>query len=39
MLECQNIKSIFAKGYNPNRPEQVFVIKKNKKYCPVDKCY
>ena len=29
MLEYQNIKSIFAKGYVPNWPEEVLVIKKS----------
>ena len=32
-------KSIFAKGYTPNLSEEVFVIKKVKKYCAVDTCY
>ena len=39
MLEYQNIKIFFAKGYTPNRPEEVFVIKKVKKYCAVDIYY
>ena len=30
MLEYQNIKNIFAKGYVPNWPEEVLVIKKVK---------
>ena len=28
LLEYQNIKTFFAKGYVPNWPEEVFVIKK-----------
>ena len=28
LLECQNIKNIFPKGYTPNWSEEVFVIKK-----------
>ena len=30
LLECQNIKNIFPKGYTPNWSEEVFVIKKVK---------
>ena len=29
-------KNIFAKGYSPNWSEEVFVIKKNEKYCTLD---
>ena len=29
MLEYQNIKNIFAKGYFPNWSEEVLVIKKS----------
>ena len=29
-------KNIFAKGYTPNRSEEIFVVKKNKKYCALD---
>ena len=32
-------KSIFGKFYTPNLSEDVFVIKKVKKHCPVDTCY
>ena len=32
-------KKIFAKGYTPNWSEEVFVIKKVKKYCSMDLCY
>ena len=32
-------KSIFAKGDTPNLSDEVFVIKKFKKYCAVDTCY
>ena len=34
MLEFQNIKSIFAKGYTSNWPEEVFVINKIKNTVP-----
>ena len=30
VLEYQNIKNIFAKGYSPNWSEKVFVIKRVK---------
>ena len=32
-------KNIFVKGNNPNWSEEVFVIKKEKKYYAVDICY
>ena len=31
-------KNIFAKGSTPNWSEEVFVIKKVKKYCSMDIC-
>ena len=34
MLEFQNIKNIFAKGYTPNWSEEVFVINKIKNAVP-----
>ena len=38
-VRVSKYKIIFAKGYTPNWLEEVFVIKKIKKYCAVDKCY
>ena len=38
-VRISKYKSIFAKGYTPNLSEEVFVIKKVKKYCAVDTCY
>ena len=34
MLEFQNIKNIFAKGYLPNWSEEVFVVSKIKNAVP-----
>ena len=34
LLEYQNIKIFFAKGYTLNRPEEDFMIKKVKKIVP-----
>ena len=34
LLECQNIKNIFAKGYFPNWSEEVSAIKKVKNTVP-----
>ena len=34
LLEYQNIKNIFAKGYVPNWSEEVFLIKKVKNAVP-----
>ena len=34
MLEFQNIKNIFAKGYLPNWSEEVFVVSKIKNTVP-----
>ena len=33
-MRISKYKSIFVKGYNPNWPEEVFVIKKNKNTVP-----
>ena len=38
-VRISKYKSIFAKGYTPNLFEEVFVIKKVKKYCAMDRCY
>ena len=35
LLEYQNIKNIFAKGYVPNWSEEVFLIKKVKNTVPL----
>ena len=34
MLEFQNIRTFFTKGYTPNRSEEVFVINKVKNTVP-----
>ena len=38
-VRTSKYKSIFAKVYSTNLSEEVFVIKKFKKYCAVDTCY
>ena len=38
-VKISKYESIFAKGYTPNLSDEVFVIKKVKKYCAVDTCY
>ena len=38
-VRISKYKNIFAKGYTPNWPEEVFVIKKNKKYSSMDICH
>ena len=38
-VRISKYKNIFAKGNTPNWPEEVFVIKKVKKYCSVDLRY
>ena len=38
-VRISKYKGIFAKGYTPNLSEEVFVIKKVKKYYAVDTCY
>ena len=32
-IRISKYKNIFAKGYAPNWSEEIFVVKKNKKYC------
>ena len=36
-VRISKYKIIFAKGYNPNWSEEIFVVKKNK-YCTLDTC-
>ena len=38
-VRISKYKNIFAKGHTPNWSEEVFVIKKVKKYCSMDLCY
>ena len=38
-VRISKYKSIFAKGYIPNWSQEVFMIKKVKKYCAVDISY
>ena len=38
-IRISRYKSIFAKGYTLNWSEEVFVIKKVKKYSSMDLCY
>ena len=38
-VRISNYENIFAKGYTSSCCEEVFVIKKVKKYCSVDVCY
>ena len=38
-VRTSKYKSIFAKVYATNLSEEVFAIKKFKKYCAVDTCY
>ena len=35
-VRISKYKNIFDKGYNPNRSEEVFVIKENKNYSTLD---
>ena len=37
-VRISKYKNIFAKGYAPNWSEEIFVVKKNKKYCTLDLC-
>ena len=39
IVRISKYKNIFAKGYTPNWSEELFVIKKVKKFCAVDLCY
>ena len=38
-VRISKYKNIFAKGYMPNCSEEIFIIKKIKKYCTMDICY
>ena len=38
-VKISKYKIIFAKGYTPNWSEEVFVIKKVRKYSSMDICY
>ena len=38
-VRISKYKNIFAKGYTPNWSEEVFIIKKVKKYNSMDICY
>ena len=38
-VRISKYRNIFAKGYIPNWSEEIFVIKKVKKYSTMDKCY
>ena len=38
-VRISKYKNVFAKGCTPDRPEEVFVTKKVKKYCAVDIYY
>ena len=37
-VKIAKYKNVFAKGYAPNWSEEIFVLKKNKKYCTSDFC-
>ena len=37
-VRISKYKNIFAKGYAPNFSEEIFVVKKKKKYCTLDLC-
>ena len=37
-VRLSKYKNIFARGYTPNWSEEIFVIKKSKKYCTLDLC-
>ena len=37
-VRISKYKNIFAKGYAPNMSEEIFVVKKNKKYYTLDLC-
>ena len=37
-VRISKYKNIFAKGYAPNWSEEIFVVKKNKKYCTLGIC-
>ena len=35
-VRISEYKNTFAKGYTPNWTEEIFVVKKNKKYCTLN---
>ena len=35
-VRISKLKNLFAKGYTPNWSEEIFIVKKNKKYCALD---
>ena len=35
-IRISKFRNIFAKGYTPNWSEEIFIAKKNKKYCALD---
>ena len=35
-VRISKFKNVFAKGYTPNWSEEIFIVKKNKKYCALD---
>ena len=35
-VRISKYKNTFAKGYTPNWTEEIFVVKKNKKYCTLN---
>ena len=37
-VRISKCKNIFTKAYTPNRSEEIFIVKKKKKYCSLDIC-
>ena len=37
-VKISKYKNTFAKGYAPNWSEEIFVVKKNEKYCILEIC-
>ena len=37
-VRISKYKNIFTKGHAPNWSEEIFVVKKNEKYCTLDLC-
>ena len=37
-VKISKYKNTFAKGYAPNWSEEIFVVKKNQKYCILEIC-
>ena len=35
-VKISKFKNVFAKGYTPNWSEEIFIVKKTKKYCALD---